>query len=290
MPRFLVTGANGQLGQCFRAVAQEFPEQQLIFAQKAEADITVPKSYNSIYQKRPFDGIINCAAYTQVDKAENEPSLAHRINVSGTKNIIDFAQKKALSVIHFSSDYVFDGLSSKPYLEDSITHPVNTYGYSKLQGEEIIKMASCPHIIIRLSWLFSPFGENFVKTILKLSKMKKTIQVVNDQYGRPTYGIDLARTVLSNITKPNFFDFNSYNYAMQGTTTWFDIASKILTIKKSTCQIKSCSTAEYPTLAKRPKHSILETKRIEKHLSLNIPSWEDSLKRCLKRIDNNEKI
>jgi dTDP-4-dehydrorhamnose reductase len=290
MPSFLVTGADGQLGQCFQAVAQEFPEQNLIFTQKAEADITVPKSYDNIYQKRPFDGIINCAAYTQVDKAEDEPLLAHRINVGGIKNIIDFAQEKALSVIHFSTDYVFDGLSTKSYKEDSIIQPINTYGSSKFQGEEIIKMASCPHIIIRLSWLFSPFGKNFVKTILKLSEVRKTIQVVNDQYGRPTYGIDLARIVLSNISKPDFFDFNSYNYAMQGTTTWFDFASKIIAIKKSTCQIKSCSTAEYPTLAKRPKHSVLDTKRIENHLSLNIPSWEDSLKRCLKRIDKNEKI
>jgi len=290
MPSFLVTGADGQLGQCFQAVAQEFPEQQLIFAQKAEADITVPKSYNSIYQKRPFDGIINCAAYTQVDKAEDEPLLAHKINVGGIKNLVDFAQEKALSVVHFSTDYVFDGLSSKPYMEDSIIQPINTYGYSKFQGEEIIKMASCPHIIIRLSWLFSPFGKNFVKTILKLSRVNNTIQVVNDQYGRPTYGIDLARTVLSNISKPDFFDFNSYNYAMQGTTTWFDFAAKIIAIKKSSCEIKSCSTAEYPTLAKRPKHSVLDTKLIENHLSLKIPSWEDSLRRCIKRIDNNEKI
>lgn len=290
MPSFLITGSEGQLGRCFHAVAQEFPEHQLIFTKKKILDLTLPNTFEKVYQIHPFDGIINCAAYTQVDQAEEESFLAQSINVDGVKNIIDFAEEKYLSVIHFSTDYVFDGLSSKPYLEDSIIQPINTYGYSKLQGEKIIKMASCPHIIIRLSWLFSPFGENFVKTILKLSKVKKTIQVVNDQHGRPTYGIDLARIVLSNISKPDFFDFNSYNYAMQGTTTWFDFASKILAIKKSTCQIKSCSTEEYPTLAKRPKHSVLDTKRIENHLSLNIPSWEDSLKRCLKRIDNNEKI
>tara|TARA_B100001559_G_scaffold208725_1_gene174950 strand:- start:1963 stop:2835 length:873 start_codon:yes stop_codon:yes gene_type:complete len=290
MSNFLITGSEGQLGRCFQAVAQEFPEHQLIFAKKDKVDLTLPVTFEKAYQSKSFDGIINCAAYTHVDQAEEEPLLAHRINVVGIKNIIDFAHEKALSVIHFSTDYVFNGLSSKSYKEDSIIQPINTYGSSKFQGEEIIKMASCPHIIIRLSWLFSPFGKNFVKTILKLSEVKKTIQVVNDQYGRPTYGIDLARIVLSNISKPDFFDFNSYNYAMQGTTTWFDFASKIIAIKKSTCQIKSCSTAEYPTLAKRPKHSVLETKRIENHLSLNIPSWEDSLKRCLKRIDNNEKI
>ncbi len=290
MSSFLVTGSEGQLGQCFKAVAKEFTDHQLIFARKAEADLTVPKTFHNIYQTHPFDGIINCAAYTQVDQAEEESLLANRLNVEGIKNIIDFAEEKSLSIIHFSTDYVYDGSTTKPYKEDALIQPVNNYGYSKYQGEEILKKASCPHTIFRLSWMFSPYGKNFVKTILKLSQAKKSIQVVNDQHGRPTYGIDLARVVLSNISKPDLFDYNCYNYAMQGVTTWFDFASKIKALQKSSCEIKPCSTAEYPSLAKRPKQSILDTKLIENHLSLNIPSWENSLERCLKRIYIDEHL
>ena len=290
MPNYLITGGEGQLGQCFAAVAEEFPKIKLIFTNQNEVDITRPETLKKSFDSRPFDGIINCAGYTQVDFAEEEYEKAKKINVEGLRNISVFAEKKELCIVNFSSDYVFDGTSRSPYKENDKPNPINKYGYSKYNGELLLKKSSCQHTTFRISWLFSPFGENFVKTILKLSKLKKTIQVVNDQYGRPTYGIDLARTVLSNISKPDFFNFNFYNYAMQGITTWFDFASKILAIKKNTCQIKSCSTVEYPTLAKRPKHSVLDTKRIENYLSFNIPSWEHSLKRCLKRIDNNEKI
>ena len=290
MSSFLVTGAEGQLGRCFQAVAQEFPEHQLIFAKKDKVDLTLPSTFEKAYQSISFDGIINCAAYTHVDQAEEEPALAHLINVEGIKNLIDFAEDKALTVIHFSTDYVFDGSTIKPYKENFPTQPLNAYGDSKFKGEEILKKATCPHIIFRLSWMFSPFGKNFVKTILKLSQTKKNIKVVNDQQGRPTYGIDLARVVLSNILKPDFFDYNYYHYAMQGATSWFDFASKIVSITKSPCEIKPCSTAEYPSLAKRPKQSILDTKLIENHLSLNISSWENSLERCLKRIYINEHL
>ena len=290
MPSFLITGSEGQLGRCFHAVAQEFPEHHLIFTKKKILDLTLPNTFEKVYQIQPFDGIINCAAYTQVDQAEEESLLAQSINVDGVKNIIDFAEEKDLSVIHFSTDYVFDGKTDTPYKEDFPTQPLNVYGDSKFKGEEILKKATCPHIIFRLSWMFSPFGKNFVKTILKLSQTKKNIKVVNDQQGRPTYGIDLARVVLSNISKPDFFDYNYYHYAMQGATSWFDFASKIVSITKSPCEIKPCSTAEYFSLAKRPKQSILDTKLIENHLSLNIPSWENSLERCLKRIYINEHL
>ena len=288
MSSFLITGSEGQLGRCFQAVAQEFPEHQLIFAKKAKVNITLPGTIEKAYQLQPFDGIINCAAYTHVDQAEEESNLAHLVNVKGIKNIIDFAQEKALTVIHFSTDYVFDGSITKPYKENFPTQPLNFYGDSKFQGEEIVKKASCPHIIFRLSWMFSPFGKNFVKNILKLSNTTKYIKVVNDQKGRPTYGIDLARVVLGSISKPDLFDYNCYHYAMQGATSWFDFASKIVSIIKSPCEIKPCSTAEFSGLAIRPKQSILDTKLIENHLSLSIPSWEDALERCLKRIEINE--
>ena len=284
MSNFLITGSEGQLGRCFKAVAKEFPEHQLIFAKKDKVDLTLPSTFEKAYQSKSFDGIINCAAYTHVDQAEEESTLAHLVNVEGIKNIIDFAEEKAIAVIHFSTDYVFDGSTTKPYKENFQTQPLNNYGESKFQGEEIVKKATCPHIIFRLSWMFSPFGKNFVKTILKLSQTKKYIKVVNDQQGRPTYGIDLARVVLSNISKPDLFEYNYYHYAMQGATSWFDFASKIVSMVKSPCEIKPCSTGQYHSLAKRPKQSILDTKLIENHLSLSIPSWENSLERCLKRI------
>ena len=290
MPNFLVTGAEGQLGKCFQAVTKEFPKHELIFTNREAVDITKLGTLQRFYKTHSFEGIINCAAYTQVDGAENEIFKAKQINTNGLQNLTSFAEEKGLFIIHFSTDYVFNGTTSFPYKEDDKPNPINIYGQSKYEGEQILKISNCLNTTIRISWLFSPFGKNFVKTILILSKTKDNIKVVNDQHGRPTYGIDLARTVLSNISKLDFFDFNLYHYAMQGSTTWFDFATKIIAIKKRTCQIKSCSTAEYPTLAKRPKHSILDTKLIENQLSLNIPSWEDSLKRCLKRIDNNEKI
>ncbi len=290
MPNYLITGREGQLGQCFAAVAEEFPKIKLIFTNQNEVDLIHPETLLNSYNNKPFKGIINCAAYTNVDNAEQESEKAYQINAEGLKNLTVFAEKKGLSLVHFSTDYVFDGVASFPYQEDDKPNPINIYGHSKLYGEQLLEKAKCQHTTFRISWLFSPFGNNFLKVILKLSQIKKTFKVVNDQFGRPTYGIDLARIVLTNIEEPNFFDYNCYHYASRYATTWFDFASKIIAIKKSTCQIKPCSTEEYPALAKRPKYSVLDTKLIENHLSLDMPSWEDSLKRCLKRIDNNEKL
>ena len=168
MSSFLVTGSEGQLGQCFKAVAKEFTDHQLIFARKAEADLTVPKTFHNIYQTHPFDGIINCAAYTQVDQAEEESLLANRLNVEGIKNIIDFAEEKSLSIIHFSTDYVYDGSTTKPYKEDALIQPVNNYGYSKYQGEEILKKASCPHTFLDVQPIWEKFRENYFE--IKSSK------------------------------------------------------------------------------------------------------------------------
>ncbi len=290
MPNFLVTGSEGQLGKCFQAVTQEFPEHQLIFANRKTLDLTRSGALQKFNEIHSFEGIINCAAYTQVDKAENETDKVNKINANGLQNLISFVEEKELSLIHFSTDYVFDGTASFPYQEGDKPNPINIYGQSKHYGEQLLEKSNCRHTIFRISWLFSPFKENFVKTILKLIKAKENIKVVNDQHGRPTYGIDLARGVLSNISKPDLFNYNCYHYAMQGATTWFDLASKIKTLKKSPCEIKPCSTAEYPTLAKRPKQSILDTRLIENHLSLSISSWENALERCLTRIKVNEHL
>ena len=285
MPNFLVTGADGQLGQCFRAVAAEFPNHHLIFTNREEVDLARPETLQDFFDSNPFSGIINCAAYAQVDQAEEESEKAFQINAEGVQNLVKFAEEKKLSLVHFSTDYVFDGTASVPYKETDQCYPINAYGQSKYEGEGRLAKAKCPHSTFRISWLFSPFGTNFVKTILLLSKTKEQLDLVQDQWGRPTYGMDLARAVLIHIDQPTFFDFSCYHFAQQGATTWFDFAQKIVGLTKSPCKISPCTTAAYSTPAKRPLYAVLDTKRIENHLSFQPLRWEVALEDCIKRIE-----
>ena len=285
MCNILVTGAEGQLGQCFQVVAKEFPIHNLIFESKKTLDITKAESLDRVYHQHPFEGIINCAAYSKVDQAEIETEKANQINHLGIQNLVALAEQKDLFIIHFSTDYVFDGKQRIPFKEGHATNPLNCYAHSKLAGEKVLRKSKCSHITFRISWLFSPFGSNFVKTILRFSKMKKDIKVVNDQFGRPTYGIDFARDVLDKLNHPDFFDFNGYHYANKGAISWFEFAMKIIDFSKSSCAVNPCSTSEYDTLAVRPSYSALDTERIENHLSLSLSNWEDALQRCLKRIE-----
>ncbi len=284
MSNILVTGAEGQLGQCFQALAIEYPIHNLFFLSKKSLDINKSSSLNKVYDQNPFDGIINCAAYSNVDKAEIETEKAYETNERGIKTLVSFAEKKNLFIVHFSTDYVFDGTSRILLKEEHAKNPVNHYAKSKLAGEKILSKANCSHTTFRISWLFSPFSNNFVKTILKISKIKKEIRVVDDQLGSPTYGIDLARVILDNFTNLRFFDFECYHFTNKGGISWFEFAKKIIEISKRNCSIKPCLTSEYETLAVRPKYSILDTKRVENHLSLSIPDWEDALIRCFKKI------
>ena len=285
MSSILVTGAEGQLGQCFKTVAKEFRRHTLFFVSKNTLDITKAKNLEIVYQQYSFEGIINCAAYSNVDQAEFEIEKARQINHYGIQNLVTFAEQKDLFIIHFSTDYVFDGKQRTPFKEEYATNPLNLYAYSKLAGEKVLRKSKCSHITFRISWLFSPFGNNFVKTILRLSETKKEIKVVNDQFGRPTYGIDLARDVLDKLNHPDFFDFNGYHYANKGVISWFEFAKKIRDLSKSNCVVNPCSTSERQTSAHRPSYSVLDTERIETHLSLSLPNWEDALQRCLKRIE-----
>ncbi|MEK9612627.1 MAG: dTDP-4-dehydrorhamnose reductase [Flavobacteriaceae bacterium] len=287
MARYLVTGAQGQLGQCFQAIDSEFPMHHLIFADRKQVDITKPKKIRNFFKDQPFEGIINCAAYTQVDQAEEDLQKLEQINVKGLQNLIAFAEQENLSLIHFSTDFVFDGTASIPYKEDQKTNPINAYGSSKYKGEQLFQKTKCSHAIFRVSWLFSPFGNNFVKTILNLGKTKEFIKVIDDQWGRPTYGIDLARGVLKAISQPNFFDYTCYHFAQLGSTSWFDFAKEIMRLSKSTCQLIPCSSNEYITKATRPSYSVLNTSRIENHVSITLSSWENALQRCLNRISKS---
>lgn len=284
MSSILVTGAEGQLGQCFQAVAKEFPKHNLLFVSKNALDITKAESLERVYHQHPFEGIINCAAYSKVDEAEIEIDKAFEINERGILNLVTLAEQKDLFIIHFSTDYVFDGKEATPLKEVHATNPLNRYAHSKLAGEKVLSKSKCSHTTFRISWLFSPFGSNFVKTILRLSETKRELKVVNDQFGRPTYGIDLARVVMDKLNHPNFFDFNGYHYANKGAISWFEFATKIKDFSKSSCAVNPCSASEYETPAVRPSYSVLDTGRIENHLSLCLSNWEDALQRCLKRI------
>ena len=288
MPSFLVAGSEGQLGRCFRAIQPEFPQHQLLFALKSEVDINQVETLSNYFKKYPFKGIINCAAYTQVDQAESNPDNAFKINGEGVQVLIQFAEAKNLKLIHFSTDFVFDGTKKGEYLEDDQPTPISSYGQSKREGEAYLEKANCPSVNFRVSWLFSPFGKNFVKTIIKACKSNKALKVVDDQFGKPTYGLDLARAVLSYLEHPDLFKYRTYHFAQGPQTTWFDFTRKITQLIGSNCKVKPIPSSAYPTAAKRPSNSALNTQRIENTLSLNIRPWESALEECIKRIRENE--
>ena len=281
MPSYLLTGGSGQLGQCFHAVTNQFSEIKLFFTSRNEVDITRSETIANFYSKNPFDGIINCTAYTNVDQAEKEEESALKINTEGLQNLIDFAENKNLSIIHFSTDYVFSGQATEPYSEEAITNPIGIYGISKLQGEVRLSKSSCKNVTIRTSWLFSPFGKNFVKTIARIAKEKSALKVVDDQWGRPTYGIDLARTVLKLISNDTMDTFPILHYANKEMCNWKEFAEAIINELEHKTTIQGIPTSAYPTLAKRPKYSILDTGQIEKELQIEIPTWQESLKKCI---------
>ena len=286
MPNYLVTGASGQLGQCFQYLAKQFPKLRLYFVNANEVDITLTATLQSFYQVASFDGIINCAAYTQVDQAEKEPEMAYKINVEGLKNVIAFAEEKSVSLIHFSTDYVFSGDTDQPYNEADHKDPQGVYGQSKNEGEELLLKSLCEHVIIRTSWLFSPYGNNFVKTIARLAKERTQLKVVEDQWGRPTYGLDLAKAVLHLIDNNSIYNFPILHYANQGKCNWKQFAAAIIKEMGIQCSVQGVTSENYPTLAKRPKFSVLDTERIEQQLGIPIPTWQNSLKDCIQILNS----
>lgn len=287
MSSYLVTGGSGQLGQCFHAVVKEFIELNLFFATRNEVDISIPETIENFYCENPFDGIINCAAYTNVDKAERDEESSYKINTEGLQNLIKFAKKKNISIIHFSTDYVFDGLSAEPYQEEAVTKPMGIYGNSKLKGEIFLLKSSFKKVIVRTSWLFSPFGKNFVTTVTRIAKEKSELKVIDDQWGRPSYGIDLARRILGLISNNKIYTYPILHFANKGICNWKEFAEAISNELRYKTKIKGVPTSDYPNIAKRPKYSILDTRRIEKKLGVSIPTWQESLKKCIKILRSN---
>ena len=283
MKRILVTGANGQLGQSILEQSKNYKEIECFFVTRNELDITNEELINHYFEDKSFDFVINCAAYTAVDKAEDDQENAYLVNAKATEFLAKITNEKGIPFIHVSTDYVFDGTEAQPRLETDQTNPLGVYGQTKLDGENLALENNPKTIILRTAWVYSRFGNNFVKTMLRLFNDKDSISVVADQIGSPTNAIDLADAILTIISK-NDLTYGIFNYSNEGECSWFEFAQKIKEFSNSTIEINPVPTSAYPTKAKRPAYSLLDKSKIKEVYQLNIPTWEDSLKEELKHL------
>ena len=283
MATILVTGANGQLANEIKVIAAHYPAYQFIFTAKEELPIENKEALLIFFDKNKIDYCINCAAYTAVDKAESEKEKAFLINGEAVGNLANICKKYSTKLIHISTDYVDDGSVHNPLKEIDAVGPINIYGKSKLIGEELAFNSNPSSLIIRTSWVYSSFGNNFVKTMLRLFKEKKVINVINDQFGSPTYAADLAEVIMLFINRTEQGEPFSgiVNYSNSGITTWYEFAKEIQLLVKSDCQINPIATSSYPTPAKRPLYSVMDTSKIKGLLQIGIPSWQESLEKCI---------
>jgi dTDP-4-dehydrorhamnose reductase len=285
MSVILVTGAAGQLGNEIKVVSKKYFGYEFIFTDIEKLDITEEKKVKELLKKIRPDWIINCAAYNSVDKAESEFDKALQINSQAVKNITEAIKGSECRFIHLSTDYVFDGKSNVPYNETFVTNPLGAYGRSKLEGERNALMHHGT-MIIRTSWLYSSFGNNFVKTIIKNAREKESLKVVYDQTGTPTYAADLAETILYIIAGVirNQIAFNAgiYHYSNEGVCSWYDFATEIIHGTGIRCKVNPVLTKEYTTAAQRPLYSVLDKSKIKENYGLIIPHWRTSLKKCLR--------
>ncbi len=288
MHNILVTGSNGQVGSEIRALYHEgtshvnYPY-NFFFTDRETLDISNASSVNEFVSNNNINIIINCAAYTAVDKAESDAENADKINHLAVKNLAEISKEKNIKLIHISTDYVFDGKNHKPYIEDDSTNPNGVYGATKLRGEQTLLHVSPKNsIIIRTSWVYSSFGANFVKTMLRLGKEKESLGVIFDQVGTPTYARDLAKAILDILPNIKNEKPEIYNYSNEGVLSWYDFAKEIMRMAKLDCQINPIETKEYPTPATRPHYSLLNKAKIKKEFGITIPFWKDSLDECLK--------
>jgi len=277
MKTILVTGSSGQLGESIKEVSKTILEMRFIFADSKTLDITNKDTVANFFIVNKIDYCINCAAYTAVDKAEQEPEKAQLINVQGAKNLAVVCNKNKTTLLHVSTDFVFDGTKNTPYTEKDTTNPQNVYGKTKLLGEKEIEKHCIKYYIIRTSWLYSKHGNNFMKTMLRIAKQRKEIQVVNNQIGTPTYAPDLAKAILK-IIQSNTTSYGTYHYSNQGVASWYVFAKAIFKAHHVAINVIGIPSSDYPTPAKRPKYSVLDKEKIEKTFKIDIPNWGDSLK------------
>jgi dTDP-4-dehydrorhamnose reductase len=285
MITLVITGAEGQLGQCFKYVLEENSKFRTHFSTKSECDLTEFESLSQNLQTLQPDVVINCAAFTQVDAAEHYPEQAAAVNTQGVENLVKVAHELGFSIVHFSTDYVFNGKQTTPYTETDPTNALSVYGQTKLDGEKALFKATTPHCCIRTSWLFSPFGKNFVKTIHQKLMHRKALQVVNDQYARPTSGIDLARIVVELLQNNILMTHSLYHFTNSGVASWFGLARYIAKKLDSSTPITAIPTSSLQNIAPRPKYSVLANERIEKLGNFSSQSWEEALEECFKILE-----
>ncbi len=274
----LVTGANGQLGQAFRFLEQEYPEIQFHFYGSDQLNITDNDSVAEAFKNLIPSFCINAAAYTAVDKAETDIENARAINVTGPKFLAEACNQYKTTLIHVSTDFVFDGDKNTPYTEEDVTNPKGVYGLTKREGELEIEAKATAYFIIRTSWLYSEFGNNFMKTMLRLAKERASLNVVSDQTGTPTQAIDLAEMIVK-IILSNSKKYGIYHFSNEGSASWFDFAKKIFETNNVSITLGAITTSEYPTPAKRPKYSVLDKTKIKTEFKTTIKSWEEALVR-----------
>lgn len=280
MQTILVTGSHGQLGNEMQQAASRYPAFQYIYTDVEELDICDKNALQTFVKENKVNIIVNCAAYTAVDKAEDDVELCYRINRDAVRNIGEVAQENKVKVVHVSTDYVFDGTNHLPYTEDLPVCPATVYGKSKLEGEQVL-LESCDQVVIlRTAWLYSSFGNNFVKTMMKLGKERDALNVIFDQIGTPTYAADLADTILTLLSHETFIP-GIYHFSDEGVCSWYDFTKSIHRIAGITCDVRPIETKDYPARTPRPNYSVLNKAKIKSTYGINIPHWEESLEKCI---------
>jgi len=289
MLNVLITGSNGQLGSEIRKKSVLFPYYNFILTDIEELDITIATQVELFFNENNIDVVINCAGYTAVDRAEDEPDLAKRINYEAVANLVRECKKYDIYLIHISTDYIFDGKEHRPYREDDRPNPVSSYGKSKLAGEEAMMSCLDKGMIIRTSWLYSSYGSNFVKTILKKGAEKGELDVVNDQLGSPTYARNLAATILGILPRAlSTHRFDIYHYSNEGKCSWYEFAKAVIELANIPCKVNPVSSEEYPQKAPRPIYSVLDKTKIKEEFGITIPHWRESLRECVETLAKGE--
>ena len=287
--KILVTGANGQLGSEIEALGSTYPTFEFVFSDLPELDICNLALLSDFVKENEIQTIINCAAYTAVDKAEEDTELAKLVNATAVGNLVAVAEEKNLKLIHISTDYVFDGTSHIPYAEEIPVSPLGIYGATKREGEEYVINSSSNSILIRTSWLYSSFGNNFVKTMLRLGNERDNLGVIFDQVGSPTYARDLAQVCLEILSKSGRLDAQGkvYHFSNEGVASWYDFAKAIMEMGEVDCQVNPIESKDYPTPAARPYYSVLNKSKIKADFGIQIPYWRDSLKDCIDKLNKS---
>lgn len=277
----LITGANGQLGMCLKDI---LGADKAIYTDAADLDITDERAVLEFGQEHDFSAIVNCAAYTNVDKAEEEPELAYKINAVGPGNLAKLSAKKNIPLVHISTDYVFDGSSNKPLRETDAVNPLGVYGKTKREGEEAVLKYAQTAVILRTAWLYSPYGRNFVKTMLRLGAEKPRIGVVSDQFGTPTYAPHLAEIIAGILPKIRPGSKEIYHCTDEGACSWYDLAWYTLSRASGCCRVDAVLSADYPTKARRPAFSVLDKTKLKQDFHVCLPHWTKGVDECLKKL------